>query len=288
MQPEPQQPLRSLEEMRESANRFAEGKKSVREEVPATEYEKAYANYLQKQNDLEKDISLNGILSEYTKGNKQHKFKPYGITLDDAKKVLWIIIKEELAKRDDVVVLDGNTADVLHNLTMYFIGLEGEYELRKGIYLYGNVGRGKTFILECFQKLTTAIETRFHNAGKVFTARSFKIVQAKEMILEVSRKKSLEVLQKYEKGNLVIDDLGQDKDHGDTQKLWGNETDVVGDVITQRYINFNKMGAITHATSNLTCEEWKRAYGTRVESRMFDMFNIVGLSGEDKRLPVKN
>jgi DNA replication protein DnaC len=283
MEAENKQPERTLEQMRESQERYTGKFNSL---TNPSESELAYAKQLEDMRKNASDSSISGILSQYSETNRKQRFRPYGIALDDAKKVMYAIIMRELETLGDKLALDGNAAEVYHKLARYFIGEFGElgdYDLKKGIYLYGDVGRGKTFLLECLSKMCSAIEIRFENANKPFTSRRFAMATVKEIVLEMARKKSVEALDKYSKGNLLIDDLGNEKDHGDTQKIYGNEYDTIGEVITQRYRYFKQHGAITHATSNLLPSEWKKAYGTRVEDRMYDMFNLVFLDGESKR-----
>jgi len=284
METENKLPERTLEQMRESQERLSGKYNSL---PTPTESELAYAKQLDDMRKSALDISIGGILNQYAEVNRKSRFKPYGIELDDAKKVLYAIVTRELETLGDKLVLDGNLSDVYHKLTRYFIGEadgKDDYDLKKGIYLYGDVGRGKTFMLDCLAKMCTAIELRFEIANRQFTSRNFAMVSVKEIAFEMAKKKSLDALEKYSKGNLLIDDLGNEKDFGDTHKVYGNEYDLIGEVITERYRFFKKHGAITHATSNLLPSEWKKAYGTRVEDRLYDMFNLVFLDGKSKRL----
>ena len=270
---------RTLDQMRETAARFEQLTKGKPQEP--NEAEKEYARQLQKTDKANKDVSLKSMLSGYGHiASKRANFTPYPISVEDAKKLLTIIIREELRQHDRTLVIDGNTVDVLNDLVRYFIGSpDSRLALNKGVCLWGDVGIGKTFLFYCLSKMIEVLEARYKQAEIYATSRQFRTIHAVVMVMEVAQKKSLDVLKKYEVGNLLIDDLGQDNTH----KLYGNETDILADVITQRYIHYQRTKQITHATSNINPRHWKERYGTRVESRLYDMFNVVCVSGEDKR-----
>jgi DNA replication protein DnaC len=274
-----QEQTRTLDQMRQSAARFEEQAKGPIYEPNNEEIE--YARQLLKTDKANKDVSLKSMLAGYGKiTNKRANFVPYQISVDDAKKLLYIIIQEELREHNRSFAKDGNMVDVLNDLVRYFIGSpDSRLALNKGICLWGDVGIGKTFLFYCISKMIEVLEARYKQAEIYATSRQFRTIHAVVMVIEVAQKKSLDVLKKYEVGNLLIDDLGQDSTH----KLYGNETDILADVITQRYIHYQRTKQITHATTNLNPRLWKERYGTRVESRLYDMFNVVGVSGEDKR-----
>lgn len=274
-----QEPTRTLEQMRASAERFQEAAQTKAYEP--NEAEKEYARQLAKTDKANKDVSLKSMLATYGKvAGARAPFVPYPITVDDAKQLLTVIFRQELSEHHRSLLVDGNMADVINDLVRYFIGSpDSRLALNKGICLWGDVGIGKTFLFYCLGKMIEVLEARYKQADIYATSRQFRTIHAVVMVIEVAQKKSLDVLKKYEVGNLLIDDLGQDNTH----KLYGNETDILADVITQRYSHYQRTKQITHATTNLNPGKWKERYGTRVESRLYDLFNVIGISGQDKR-----
>jgi DNA replication protein DnaC len=57
----------------------------------------------------------------------------------------------------------------------------------------------------------------------------------------------------------------------------------MADIILNRYDNPKIPHHMTHLTTNLKPDEIEQAYGTRVRSRMREMFNVILLTGPDRR-----
>ncbi|MEK6878907.1 MAG: ATPase, partial [Nanoarchaeota archaeon] len=70
---------------------------------------------------------------------------------------------------------------------------------------------------------------------------------------------------------VCFDDMGTEDD----RKNYGNESNVMADVMLNRYDNKRNLIRKTHITTNLTTEEMEQRYGSRVRSRMREMFNLV-------------
>ena len=76
-----------------------------------------------------------------------------------------------------------------------------------------------------------------------------------------------------------FDDLGTERQG----KHYGDAANVMEQIILNRYDNTNAPWYYTHITTNLTADEIENYYGTRVRSRMREMFNLITLEGEDRR-----
>ena len=70
---------------------------------------------------------------------------------------------------------------------------------------------------------------------------------------------------------VCFDDLGTEND----KKHFGNNTNVMADIILSRYHKHNMTRHMTHFTTNLNSKEIEEKYGTRVMDRIREMFNIV-------------
>lgn len=150
--------------------------------------------------------------------------------------------------------------------------------LDKGILLAGNFGVGKTFIMrlfsrnqrQCFDVLNAKdIANEFESDGQEGVDGYVK--KTKNPINDASC-----FYQTYR--GLCIDDLGTE----DTKNHFGNKKNVIGDLMEQRYAAGN-CGVFLHATTNLTAEQMKEFYGGRVISRFREIFNLIELTGEDRR-----
>jgi DNA replication protein DnaC len=144
---------------------------------------------------------------------------------------------------------------------------------RKGIYIYGDCGTGKTHIAYAIAKYCDSegkIRNMFFNIPELirFLKKDFDEVNK---TLSSDNTNFAEVLN-Y-KGLLIIDDLG-------TEKLtdWVEET--IYAIINKRYENV----VPTLFTSNLSPAKLTEKYGDRIVSRIVGSCDIVELKGEDKRI----
>ena len=60
----------------------------------------------------------------------------------------------------------------------------------------------------------------------------------------------------------------------------------MAEILLSRYDLFIQKGILTHITTNLSASELESMYGSRVRSRMREMFNLVAFkrNAKDKRV----
>ena len=68
-------------------------------------------------------------------------------------------------------------------------------------------------------------------------------------------------------------------------QYYGNECNVLAEILLSRYDLFTSRRLLTHVTTNLSASELEAAYGSRLRSRMREMFNLVAFDANtsDKR-----
>ena len=98
-----------------------------------------------------------------------------------------------------------------------------------------------------------------------------------------------EVIHKYSKGKLYqsepkticFDDLGTENN----LKYYGNECNVMAEILLSRYDIFTAKKIQTHITTNLSASEIENVYGNRVRSRLREMINLIAYdkTTKDKR-----
>lgn len=78
-----------------------------------------------------------------------------------------------------------------------------------------------------------------------------------------------------------FDDLGAEQ----SIKYYGNDCNVMAEVLLSRYDQFISSGMISHITTNLCATTIESLYGNRLRSRLREVFNLVSFSStvSDKR-----
>ncbi len=169
---------------------------------------------------------------------------------------------------------------IVYKLIAYFLKDEPtcfqyNLNLNKGILLSGPVGCGKTSIMTLMKYLTP---TEFKFIVKPCRDISFEFIQD-----------GYEVIHRYSKGKLqqldpkifCFDDLGLENN----LKYYGNECNVMAEILLSRYDLYISRHIQTHITTNLSASEIETHYGNRVRSRMREMFNLIAFDNgiKDKR-----
>ncbi len=143
---------------------------------------------------------------------------------------------------------------------------------RKGILLSGPVGCGKTSLMKLFTTLMPL-------------SKSFIIKPAREVTMEFS-KQGYDVIHRYSRSlrspkPICFDDIGVEP----PMRYFGDQINVIGEILLSRYELFVSKAVQTHATTNMNAEEIEARYGVRVRSRLREMFNLIAFpaEAEDKR-----
>ena len=145
-------------------------------------------------------------------------------------------------------------------------------DLSKGILLSGPVGCGKTTLMTLMRHVA---QPNYKFIMKTCRDISFEFI-----------KDGYQTIHKYSNGNnsyseyrnYCFDDLGVETN----LKYYGNECNVMAEIILSRYDIFISKQVITHITSNLSASEIETAYGNRVRSRLRNMLNLIAFDKDTK------
>lgn len=169
---------------------------------------------------------------------------------------------------------------IIYKLIAYFLKDEPicfQYgiNLNKGILLSGPVGCGKTSLMNLMKHLTPT-EHKF--SVKPCRDISFEFIQDGYQIIH---KYSIGKLYESQPKTICFDDLGVENN----LKYYGNECNVLAEILLSRYDVFISKKIQTHITTNLSASEIENVYGNRVRSRLREMINLIGFEKgiEDKR-----
>jgi len=261
---------KSLEELRR------EQTKKEAPKAPPTKAEIEYARTLWKEHkpdgpigDL--DIALQSFQRDYVQRSAKAP-TPSPMHYADARILLWETLTH-LMPDGTKYEIEPINQPVYQNLLKYFLcDPSSEYDLKKGIYLFGDVGRGKSFLMKAIQMVMRVIK---------FEARQFTRESCRDIVFRVGETKEINVLRTFFDGPYCFDDFGyEDK----TAKVWGQDHSIMEEILVQRYDKMVNYGLMTHITSNLPPEKVKDVYGSaRLSSRFYEMFNFMHLEGIDKR-----
>lgn len=170
--------------------------------------------------------------------------------------------------------------ELIFKLVVYFLGRKEEanrlnIDLTKGILLTGPIGCGKTSLMN-LMRLVPPPER--NHIMKPCRDVSFEFIQeGYEIIWRYSR-------MSFNNGHPRIycfDDLGSEQ----SLKYFGNECNVMGEILLSRYEYFISQRMVTHLTTNLSASEIEDLYGNRIRSRLREMFNLISFTNStDKRI----
>jgi len=179
-------------------------------------------------------------------------------------------------------IVDDSNRLLYNKLLQYFTGDKdfenGGYSLQKGILILGNVGVGKTEIMRFFQKNKKScfVIKSCHEIADDYMLYENEINEVYSTPIERAMNDPDVFFQKYI--GYCFDDLGTEE----VKNNYGNKKNVMADILLTIYEK--KEYSKFHMTTNLQPEEIEQMYGTRVRSRIREMFNVFTLNGKDRRL----
>jgi len=176
--------------------------------------------------------------------------------------------------------VEASNKPVLAALLAYFSKNSSECQkrglsLQKGLFLSGPVGCGKTSLMRWFSKAQPRPRFLLVSSRKI--ARQF--LEDGYAVIDKYGYKSFRhkhtgfgsQLQYDQPITYCFDDLGLEPEH----RRFGNDCNVMAEIILDRYDQMKQYGMLTHMTSNLNAEELEQHYGQRVRSRFKEMFNLI-------------
>ena len=165
-----------------------------------------------------------------------------------------------------------NEHHIIFKLIAYFLKdqptcLQLNIDLNKGIMLSGPVGCGKTSLMNVMKHLTPV-------------ANKFSVKPCRDISFEFI-KEGYEIIHKYSKSApkiICFDDLGTENN----LKYFGNECNVMAEILLSRYDLFISRKLQTHITTNLSASEIEETYGNRVRSRLRSTLNLIAFDKDTK------
>lgn len=197
-------------------------------------------------------------------------FKEKAFNLSDLEK--WNMLKFKLhtaAKQEWDFSFNFQT---IKNLFHYFNDSDQTtLDRDRGLLIKGNYGTGKT----------TIIRSLFEVPFKPITKEAFifgktKRISCLNVVLECSKEE--EAVYKYIKDDWLFDDLGRE---GRTLYSKADSNPLFSFIIESRYAS--DIPLKTYYTTNLSIEDLKKKYTSRIESILYETCNIIDMIGDDFR-----
>jgi hypothetical protein len=180
-------------------------------------------------------------------------------------------------------IVDEFNKQIIWNMCRYFAGdPNGPLNLRKGLLLYGPVGCYKTALMKFFQANQS-------NSFVLYPVSDVSHNYAKEGHDGILKYKGLipstDTFRTFGQTELGIcfDDFGTDNQN---EKHYGNESNVMAEIILARHMSHYNLIGKTHLTTNINTDEILKRYGDRVKSRLREMVNLVDFPDDtpDRRI----
>lgn len=166
---------------------------------------------------------------------------------------------------------------IFQMLVHYFAGspqfekFDSSFSLKKGLFVFGPTGCGKTTLLKCAfslnQHASYVIKSCAEISHQYENSKDETALDYYSNIINISATSN-----PYRQTSIGVcfDDLGEERDR---TKRFGNETNVMEHILKRRYDNVKFK--YTHITSNLNADQIEDRYGNRLRSRFAEMFNLI-------------
>ena len=173
--------------------------------------------------------------------------------------------------------------DILNSLFAWVWKLDEYNKLKldynKGFCFYGDLGLGKSMILQALRQYRNSIVARHESKKEDFRMKGIWLKAASELanIFSVDGQPAL-IQYTSDDINLIIDELGREPRPA---KYFGTELNVIQFVLQLRYDH--RRDSVTHITTNLKPEDIAQYYGAYIADRCWEMFNFIEFQGASLR-----
>jgi hypothetical protein len=148
-------------------------------------------------------------------------------------------------------------------------------DINKGILLMGPTGTGKTVAMQVMRVYQT-IDNIAYILNNRPVRMNYNIIDV-SLLVSAFMDDGYDGIEMYKhRYAICLDDIGAESNQ---VKHYGNDCDVVGYILAERYTR----RLMTLGTTNFKIESLTGKYGDRIVSRMYAMFNFIVMKGKDFR-----
>lgn len=171
---------------------------------------------------------------------------------------------------------------IFNDIVLYCLNAGGNLSPRKGLWIWGDIGTGKTTLLHIIRNycalvrpvdsdgttygfcINNAIDVCSKFASKGYEGLSFYVTSERDD--NISRQ--------------AFDELGSE---ARIMQHYGCVENVFQYILQRRYEKHDGINNITHVTTNLTPKQIADNYGPRIYDRCKEMFNFIAMMGKTFR-----
>lgn len=181
-------------------------------------------------------------------------------------------------------VLDEEMKPLVANIFDWCLGAGGKYDPDKGLWLWGEVGTGKSTMLRIVRRFCQEYRhPADYGRGGVELPYWYRIHRATDICDSYAREGAASFDRYVNDAKMAIDDLGTE---ARVTGHYGTPANVIAEVLLRRY-DVRQWG-FTHVTTNLSPAQIAEVYGIRVYDRCGEMFNFINMGGYSHRPEIPN
>lgn len=204
--------------------------------------------------------------------NDMENTKPYPRIDIAAYKRWFMYVAKQVTK--GAFQIDDRNRDLVNDLFLYFHFQKGRLDLRKGLWLEGSVGTGKSTLMQVFSQYLKSLQMGF----RVYICS--QVTTDYSLTGDLSRYLDNAGWSSSGPVPMCFDELGREPLPA---KYYGTELNVMQHILHIRYSYWQTTGLRTFVTTNANGNDIERLYGDFIRDRRKEMFNIIPVTGDSRR-----